>query len=408
MAAASSATRPATVTCAARARRWSCSSRLPRALADGDRIYAVIRGSAVNNDGRSSGSMGTPSRVGQEELLRRAYRRRRRAAGPRRIHRSPWHRHPRRRSGRARRAGRGPARRPQRRSPRLRRFGQDQRRPHRRCGRRCRSDQARAGAAPPRDSPGVCTATSRIRRFRGPRLPLDIAREATRVGRAGRRHSRRRRERVRHRRHQRARRARGSAAAPAAADGATDVETRADALGEEFRSAAGARRPLSRLCSATSEVPVTTCAGARQLAEPRSIIVPSWSRRTGRRCASHSRSYAGGEALAIEGRAAQTDRPRVAFVCPGQGAQWVGMARELAARSPVFRAALAASATRRRARYVTWSILEQIHAQPGTPEYLLDQIDVIQPVLVSLSIAYAQLLPLAGRRARRCRRPQHG
>ena len=47
---------------------------LDRAVADGDRIYAVIRGSAINNDGRSSGSMGTPSRIGQEELLRSAYR----------------------------------------------------------------------------------------------------------------------------------------------------------------------------------------------------------------------------------------------------------------------------------------------------------------------------------------------
>ena len=47
--------------------------RLDRALADGDRIYAVIPGSAVNNDGSSSGSMGTPSRIGQEELLRSAY-----------------------------------------------------------------------------------------------------------------------------------------------------------------------------------------------------------------------------------------------------------------------------------------------------------------------------------------------
>lgn len=46
---------------------------LRRALADGDRIYAVIRGSAVNNDGRSSGSMGTPSRIGQAELLEHAY-----------------------------------------------------------------------------------------------------------------------------------------------------------------------------------------------------------------------------------------------------------------------------------------------------------------------------------------------
>src|SRR6185295_10837533 len=39
---------------------------LAQAQADGDRIYALIRGSAVNNDGRSSGSMGTPSRSGQE------------------------------------------------------------------------------------------------------------------------------------------------------------------------------------------------------------------------------------------------------------------------------------------------------------------------------------------------------
>ena len=46
---------------------------LDSALAANDRIYAVIRGSAVNNDGRTSGSMGTPSRIGQEELLRAAY-----------------------------------------------------------------------------------------------------------------------------------------------------------------------------------------------------------------------------------------------------------------------------------------------------------------------------------------------
>ena len=44
---------------------------LNRAVADGDKIYAVIRGSAINNDGRSSGSMGTPSRTGQEELAAR-------------------------------------------------------------------------------------------------------------------------------------------------------------------------------------------------------------------------------------------------------------------------------------------------------------------------------------------------
>ncbi len=46
--------------------------RLDRALEDGDQIHAVIRGSAINNDGNSAGSFGTPSRSGQEALLRRA------------------------------------------------------------------------------------------------------------------------------------------------------------------------------------------------------------------------------------------------------------------------------------------------------------------------------------------------
>ncbi|MBI3361099.1 MAG: AMP-binding protein, partial [Chloroflexi bacterium] len=45
---------------------------LSRALADGDRIYAVIRGSAVNHDGRTNGLM-APSGPAQEDVLRRAY-----------------------------------------------------------------------------------------------------------------------------------------------------------------------------------------------------------------------------------------------------------------------------------------------------------------------------------------------
>jgi acyl transferase domain-containing protein len=47
---------------------------LSRALADKDPIYALIRGSAVNNDGRSSGLLVSPSRQGQEALLRGALR----------------------------------------------------------------------------------------------------------------------------------------------------------------------------------------------------------------------------------------------------------------------------------------------------------------------------------------------
>jgi acyl transferase domain-containing protein len=47
--------------------------RLTDALADGDRIRAVIRGSAIGNDGRSSDSVLNPSLAGQLDVLRWAY-----------------------------------------------------------------------------------------------------------------------------------------------------------------------------------------------------------------------------------------------------------------------------------------------------------------------------------------------
>jgi acyl transferase domain-containing protein/D-arabinose 1-dehydrogenase-like Zn-dependent alcohol dehydrogenase/ribosomal protein L7/L12 len=46
---------------------------LEAALADGDRVYCVVRGGAVNNDGAGE-SLTAPSREGQEDVLRRAYR----------------------------------------------------------------------------------------------------------------------------------------------------------------------------------------------------------------------------------------------------------------------------------------------------------------------------------------------
>ena len=45
---------------------------LAAALADGDRIYAVIRGGAVNQDGRTNG-LAAPNRLAQEDVLRAAY-----------------------------------------------------------------------------------------------------------------------------------------------------------------------------------------------------------------------------------------------------------------------------------------------------------------------------------------------
>jgi len=47
--------------------------RLDRAIADGDRVRAVIRGSAVGNDGRTSDTVLNPSLQGQLDILRWAY-----------------------------------------------------------------------------------------------------------------------------------------------------------------------------------------------------------------------------------------------------------------------------------------------------------------------------------------------
>ena len=46
--------------------------RLSDAIADGDSIHAVIRGSAVNNNGRLSGQLVAPSTRGQEDVIRAA------------------------------------------------------------------------------------------------------------------------------------------------------------------------------------------------------------------------------------------------------------------------------------------------------------------------------------------------
>ena len=125
----------------------SCSSgsrtRSPTAIT----IHAVIRGSAVNNDGAAKVGYTAPSVEGQAEVIahgarRRRGRRRTRSATSRRT--APARRSAiRSRSPRSRRrSAPGPTRRGYLRG----RLGQDEHRPPRRRGRRRRPDQDRAGA----------------------------------------------------------------------------------------------------------------------------------------------------------------------------------------------------------------------------------------------------------------------
>ncbi|WP_309891775.1 SDR family NAD(P)-dependent oxidoreductase [Archangium sp.] len=78
-------------------------------------------------------------------------------------------------------------------------------------------------------------------------------------------------------------------------------------------------------------------------------------------------------------------RPRVVFVCPGQGSQWLGMGRELHANEPVFRDAMD-RCERAMQPHVQWRLVERLHAaEPPTG------IDVIQPLLFAVSVALGTL-----------------
>jgi acyl transferase domain-containing protein/acyl carrier protein len=79
---------------------------------------------------------------------------------------------------------------------------------------------------------------------------------------------------------------------------------------------------------------------------------------------------------------------RIAFVFPGQGSQWIGMGRQLLAGEPVFRAALERF-ERAAQPFVDWSLIEQLTAAESHSRF--EEIDVIQPVLCAVEIALAEV-----------------
>ncbi|MGN9788877.1 type I polyketide synthase [Nonomuraea sp. ZG12] len=84
---------------------------------------------------------------------------------------------------------------------------------------------------------------------------------------------------------------------------------------------------------------------------------------------------------------------RVVFVFPGQGSQWAGMGRELAASSPVFAARLA-ECGQALAPYVDWSLDDVLHGREGAPD--LDRVDVVQPALWAIMVSLAAVWQAAG------------
>ncbi|MFI0798677.1 Acyl transferase domain-containing protein [Amycolatopsis lurida] len=78
----------------------------------------------------------------------------------------------------------------------------------------------------------------------------------------------------------------------------------------------------------------------------------------------------------------------VVFVCPGQGAQWQGMAVDLLDTSPVF-AEQIVECEKALTPFVDWSLADVLRQAEGAPS--LERVDVVQPVLAAVMISLARL-----------------
>ncbi|MGI5372878.1 SDR family NAD(P)-dependent oxidoreductase [Streptomyces sp. CA-251387] len=77
---------------------------------------------------------------------------------------------------------------------------------------------------------------------------------------------------------------------------------------------------------------------------------------------------------------------KLAFVFPGQGAQWPGMARDLLGRDPVFTDELDRCDAALRP-FTDWSVTSVLRGDAGAPP--LDRVDVVQPVLFAVMVSLA-------------------
>ncbi|MEU5248055.1 SDR family NAD(P)-dependent oxidoreductase, partial [Streptomyces asoensis] len=77
---------------------------------------------------------------------------------------------------------------------------------------------------------------------------------------------------------------------------------------------------------------------------------------------------------------------KVAFVFPGQGAQWTGMARDLLAHDPVFADEIDRCDGALRP-FTEWSVAAVLRGDPGSPSP--DRVDVVQPVLFAVMVSLA-------------------
>ncbi|HEV7651810.1 MAG TPA: type I polyketide synthase, partial [Actinophytocola sp.] len=131
------------------------------------------------------------------------------------------------------------------------------------------------------------------------------------------------------------------------------------------------------------DVGFSLATGRAQL-EHRAVVVASDSEQliTGLQAAARGEAAAG----MVAGQA--RDGAGAAFVFPGQGSQWEGMALELLSSAPVFAESLRVCGEAL-SRYVDWSLEDVLRGVEGAPS--LERVDVVQPALFAVMVSLAAL-----------------
>ncbi|WP_043479110.1 type I polyketide synthase, partial [Kitasatospora sp. MBT66] len=147
-----------------------------------------------------------------------------------------------------------------------------------------------------------------------------------------------------------------------------------------------AARLLERVTDGTEPDPrdvAFTLTNGRTLQDHRAVVIGDGREELAERLQEFVST--GDSAGVVTGRAGSTG---TVFVFPGQGSQWIGMARELLEFSPVFAEKMTECAAALEPFTDSWSLLDVVR---DDNKDALDRVDVVQPVLFAVMVSLAEL-----------------